>query len=84
MKESNFKQNKLADDQNGNSRSAQGYMNEFNFKHNSDGTITALRLKNNKYVALITFTIGDIPKLLADVTNRLPPEVRRYMDQVKG
>lgn len=59
-------------------------MKEFDFKHNPDGTITALRLKNNKYVVLMMFTIGDIPKLLADVSNHLPPEVRRYMNQVKG
>lgn len=50
-------------------------MKEFEFKHNSNGTITVLRLKNNKK--------ADIPHLLADVTKRLPPEVRRYMEQIK-
>ena len=59
-------------------------MKEFDFKHNTDGTITVLRLKNHKYVALLTFSIGDISNLLNDVNKRLPPEVRRYMEQVKG
>lgn len=58
-------------------------MKEFEFKHNSNGTITALRLKNNKYVEIISFGKADIPHLLADVTKRLPPEVRRYMEQIK-
>ena len=58
-------------------------MKEFDFKHNSNGTITALRLKNNKYVEIISFGKADIPHLLADVTKRLPPEVRRYMEQIK-
>lgn len=59
-------------------------MKEFNFVHNDNGTITALRLKNNKYVELLSFGKNDIPSLLADVTKRLPPEVRRYMEQIKG
>lgn len=59
-------------------------MKEFDFKHNDDGTITALRLKNNKYVALLTFGMADIESLLKDQSKRLPPEVRRYMEQVKG
>lgn len=59
-------------------------MKEFNFIHNDNGTITALRLKNNKYVELLSFGKDDIPSLLADVTKRLPPEVRRYMEQIKG
>lgn len=59
-------------------------MKEFNFVHNDNGTITALRLKNNKYVELLSFGKDDIPSLLADVTKRLPPEVRRYMEQIKG
>lgn len=58
-------------------------MKEFDFQHNSNGTITALRLKNNKYVEIISFGKNDIPRLLADVTKRLPPEVRRYMEQIK-
>lgn len=58
-------------------------MKEFEFKHNSNGTITALRLKNNKYVEIISFGKADIPHLLADLTKRLPPEVRRYMEQIK-
>ncbi|ORF43923.1 hypothetical protein [Gilliamella apicola] len=58
-------------------------MKEFDFKHNSNGTITALRLKNNKYVEIISFGKNDIPRLLADLTKRLPPEVRRYMEQIK-
>ena len=58
-------------------------MNEFDFKHNSNGTITALRLKNNKYVEILSFGKADIPHLLADTTKRLPPEVRRYMEQIK-
>ncbi|OTQ73793.1 hypothetical protein [Gilliamella sp. N-G2] len=58
-------------------------MKEFDFKHNSNGTITALRLKNNKYVEILSFGKADIPHLLADVTKRLPPEVRRYMEQIK-
>lgn len=59
-------------------------MKEFNFVHNDNGTITALRLKNNKYVELLSFGKDEIPSLLADVTKRLPPEVRRYMEQIKG
>lgn len=59
-------------------------MKEFNFIHNDNGTITALRLKNNKYVELLSFGKDEIPSLLADVTKRLPPEVRRYMEQIKG
>lgn len=59
-------------------------MKEFNFIHNDNGTITALRLKNNKCVELLSFGKDDIPSLLADVTKRLPPEVRRYMEQIKG
>jgi hypothetical protein len=59
-------------------------MKEFDFVHNDDGTITALRLKNNRYIALISFGKAEIPNLLADVTKRLPPEVRRYMTQIKG
>ncbi|MCX8655548.1 hypothetical protein J3U08_01930 [Gilliamella sp. B2894] len=59
-------------------------MKEFNFVHNDNGTITALRLKNNKYVKLLSFGKDEIPSLLADVTKRLPPEVRRYMEQIKG
>ncbi|OCG47252.1 hypothetical protein A9G34_02640 [Gilliamella sp. Choc4-2] len=59
-------------------------MKEFDFVHNNDGTITALRLKNGKYVALFSFGKDEIPDLLADVTKRLPPEVRRYMTQIKG
>lgn len=59
-------------------------MKEFNFIHNDNGTITALRLKNGKYVALLSFGKDEIPSLLADVTKRLPPEVRRYMEQIKG
>ena len=58
-------------------------MKEFDFKHNSNGTITALRLKNNKYVEIISFGKNDIPRLLADLTKRLPPEVRKYMEQIK-
>ena len=58
-------------------------MKEFDFKHNSNGTITALRLKNNKYVEIISFGKTDIPHLLADLTKQLPPEVRRYMEQIK-
>lgn len=58
-------------------------MKEFNFVHNDNGTITALRLKNNKYVELLSFGKDEIPSLLADVTKRLPPEVRRYMEQIK-
>ena len=58
-------------------------MKEFDFKHNSNGTITALRLKNNKYVEIISFGKNDIPRLLADLTKRLQPEVRRYMEQIK-
>ena len=58
-------------------------MKEFDFKHNSNGTITALRLKNNKYVEILSFSKADIPHLLADTTKRLPPEVRRYMEQIK-
>lgn len=58
-------------------------MKEFDFKHNSNGTITALRLKNNKYAEIISFGKADIPHLLADLTKRLPPEVRRYMEQIK-
>ena len=58
-------------------------MKEFEFKHNSNGTFTALRLKNNKYVEIISFGKNDIPRLLADLTKRLPPEVRRYMEQIK-
>jgi len=58
-------------------------MKEFDFKHNSNGTITALRLKNNKYVEIISFGKADIPHLLADLTKRLPPEVRKYMEQIK-
>ena len=58
-------------------------MKEFDFKHNSNGTITALRLKNNKYMEILSFGKADIPHLLADVTKRLPPEVRRYMEQIK-
>ena len=58
-------------------------MKEFDFQHNSNGTITALRLKNNKYVEIISFGKADIPHLLADLTKRLPPEVRRYMEQIK-
>lgn len=58
-------------------------MKEFDFKHNSNGTITALRLKNNKYVEIISFGKADIPHLLADLTKRLPPEVRRYIEQIK-
>ena len=58
-------------------------MKEFDFKHNSNGTITTLRLKNNKYVEIISFGKADIPHLLADLTKRLPPEVRRYMEQIK-
>ena len=58
-------------------------MKEFEFKHNSNGTFTALRLKNNKYVEIISFGKNDIPHLLADLTKRLPPEVRRYMEQIK-
>ena len=58
-------------------------MKEFDFKYNSDGTITALRLKNNKYVEILSFGKADIPHLLADATKRLPPEVRRYMEQIK-
>lgn len=58
-------------------------MKEFDFKHNSNGTITALRLKNNKYVEILSFGKADIPHLLADVAKRLPPEVRRYMEQIK-
>ena len=58
-------------------------MKEFDFKHNSNGTITALRLKNNKYVEIISFGKADIPHLLAGLTKRLPPEVRRYMEQIK-
>ena len=57
-------------------------MKEFEFKH-SNGTITALRLKNNKYVEIISFGKADIPRLLADLTKRLPSEVRRYMEQIK-
>ncbi|MWN05102.1 hypothetical protein [Gilliamella sp. Pas-s95] len=59
-------------------------MKEFDFVHNGDSTITALRLKNGKYVALLSFGKDEIPSLLADVTKRLPPEVRRYMEQIKG
>lgn len=59
-------------------------MKEFNFIHNDNGTITALRLKNNKYVELLSFGKDEIPSLLADVTKRLPPEVRLYMEQIKG
>ncbi|MCX8728880.1 hypothetical protein J3U66_00615 [Gilliamella sp. B2969] len=59
-------------------------MKEFNFIHNDNGTITALRLKNNKYVELLSFGKDEIPSLLADVTKRLPPKVRRYMEQIKG
>lgn len=59
-------------------------MKEFDFVHNDDSTITALRLKNGKYVALLSFGKAEIPDLLADVTKRLPPEVRRYMEQIKG
>lgn len=59
-------------------------MKEFDFKHNDDGTITALRLKNNKYVVLLTFGMADIESLLKDQSKRLSPEVRRYMEQVKG
>ena len=59
-------------------------MKEFDFKHNSNGTITALRLKNNKYVEIITFGQADIPSLLTDLPKRLPPEVRRYMEEIKG
>ncbi|OCG23140.1 hypothetical protein [Gilliamella sp. App4-10] len=59
-------------------------MKEFDFAHNDDGIITALRLKNGKYVALLSFGKDEIPNLLADVTKRLPPEVRRYMTQIKG
>ena len=58
-------------------------MKEFEFKHNSNGTFTALRLKNNKYVEIISFGKNDIPRLLADLTKRLPPEVRKYMEQIK-
>lgn len=58
-------------------------MKEFDFQHNSNGTITALRLKNNKYVEIISFGKNDIPRLLADLTKRLQPEVRRYMEQIK-
>lgn len=58
-------------------------MKEFNFVHNDNGTITALRLKNNKYIELLSFGKYEIPSLLADVTKRLPPEVRRYMEQIK-
>ena len=58
-------------------------MKEFDFKHNSNGTITALRLKNNKHVEIISFGKADIPHLLADLTKRLPTEVRRYMEQIK-
>ena len=32
---------------------------------------------------VLSFGKADIPHLLADVTKRLPPEVRRYMEQIK-
>ena len=59
-------------------------MKEFEFKHNEDGTITALRLKNNKYVVLLTFGLNEIPTLLKDISLHLPPEVRRYMGKLNN
>ncbi|MDF7667227.1 hypothetical protein PT273_05140 [Orbaceae bacterium ESL0727] len=59
-------------------------MEEFKFNHNKNGSITALRLKNNRYVELLTFGLQDIPRLLTDFTQHLPPEVRRYMENIRG
>lgn len=59
-------------------------MKEFDFKYNSDGTITALRLKNNKYVEILSFGKADIPHLLADVTNDYRPKLGDIWNKLRS
>lgn len=43
-------------------------MKEFDFKHNSNGTITVLRLKNNKYIEIISFGLAEHTKAKSNQT----------------